>query len=129
MIKSDKYLIDSDILIDFLTNHHSRHHSYLVRLMQKGICFTTVLNAAELYFCSTTDDENVKLDHLFYAINVLGIHPRYSLLVPKVANYFKNYRDALFFIMAKQNKLIIVTKFPDKYSFGDCKVLHPSKLL
>ncbi len=97
--------------------------------MQKGICFTSVLNASELYFSVKTEDEKIKLDHLFYAINVLGIHPRYCLMISEVASNFKNFRDALFYILAKQNKLTIITQYPEKYFGLDCKVLHPSIVL
>ena len=43
----DKYLLDNDILVDYLTSTDYLD-SHLINLMQKGICYTTVLNAAEL---------------------------------------------------------------------------------
>ncbi len=128
-IKTNKFLIESDILIDFLTSKHSRHNSYLVRLMQTGICFTSVLNASELYFFARSKNDKNELDHLFYAINVLGIHSRYCLNVPDVSTHFNNYRDALCYILAKQNRLTIITQYPEKYSGLECKVMHPSQAL
>jgi hypothetical protein len=128
-IKTNKFLIETDILIDFLTGNHSRHNSYLVRLMQTGICFTSVLNASELYFYARTKNDKNKLDCLFHTINVLGIHSRYCLNVSDVSAHFNNYRDTLFYILANQNRLTIITQYPEKYSGLECKVMHPSHAL
>lgn len=124
-----KYLIETDILIEHLTKSKTNKNSFLIDIMQKGICFTSVLNASEMYFAVNSDFEKEKLDNLFYALNVLGIHSRYSLLVPKVSKHFKNIRDALFYILAEQNKLTIVTQFPDKYNDLSCETIHPSQIV
>lgn len=126
--KSNKYLIETDILIDFLMKKKDEKRSYLFDLMQKGICFTSVLNASEMYFATRSEFEKEKLNNLFYAINVLGIHSRYSLLVPKISKHFKNYRDALIYILAEQNKLTIVTQHPEKYLGLECKSVHPTEI-
>lgn len=97
--------------------------------MQTGICFTSVINASELYFFVRSPEEKRKLDDLFYAISVLGIHSRYSLMISEAAEKFSNYRDALIYILAKQNRLTIITQNPGKYSGLDCKVVHPSDIL
>ena len=124
-----KYLIETDILVEHLTKSKTKKNSFLIDIMQKGICFTSVLNASEMYFAANSDFEKEKLDNLFYALNVLGIHSRYSLLVPKVSEHFENIRDTLFYILAEQNKLTIVTQFPDKYSDLSCETTHPSLII
>lgn len=127
--KIKKFLIETDILVDFLTQQGTKHSSALVNIMQKGICFTSVINASEMYFIAKSDFEKEKLNNLFYAINVLGLHSRYSLLVPKVSANFKNYRDALFYILAEQNRLTIVTQNPEKYLGLKAESLHPSQIV
>ena len=124
-----KYLIETDILLEHLTREKANKNSFLIDLMQKGLCFTSVLNASEMYYVAKSEFEIEKLDHLFYAINVLGIHPRYCLNVSKISDHFRNFRDALFYILAERNKLIIVTQFPEKYSGLNCISLHPSEVI
>lgn len=124
-----KYFIETDILVDFLTKKIKKCNSTLVKLMQKGVCITSVINASEIYFAASSDTEIGQLNNLFYAINVLGIHSRYSLLINKLSNKFNNYRDALIYILAEQNNLIIVTKNTKKYMGLNCEVIHPSKII
>jgi len=128
-MKIKNYLIETDILIDFLSSKKKKDNTYLLNIMQKGVCFTSVLNASELYFAAKSDFEREKVNHLLYALKVLGIHSRYSLHVAPVAHHFNNYRDALFYILAQQNNLIIVTKLNKKYKGLDCNCIHPSEII
>jgi hypothetical protein len=120
-----KYLVETDILVDFLTSSNE-DMSYLLKLMQKGICFTSVLNASELLFHTRNDFEKAKVMDLLYSIKVLGLHSRYSLSVPQYSEKFGNIRDTLFFILAKLNKLIIVSLNPKKYEGLEVQSVHPA---
>ena len=62
---------------------------FLLNLMQKGICFTSVLNASELFMVGKDDFEKEKVRDLLNAINVLGLHARYSLAIPNCKDNFK----------------------------------------
>jgi predicted nucleic acid-binding protein len=83
-----KFLLDTDILIEYLTFNNSSREPFLLTLMQKGICFTSVLNASELFMLAKTDVEKEKVRDLLNAINVLGLHSRYSLAIPACINNF-----------------------------------------
>jgi hypothetical protein len=128
MIPIPKYLIETDILIQHLTTKNP-FDSYLVKLMQMGICFTSVLNASEILLHSNSDYEIKKIKELLFAIKVLGIPSRYSLLIPDHSNRFNNTRDALFYILAQMNKLTIITLKPKKYSSIKVSSIHPLDLL
>lgn len=128
MIPIPKYLIETDILIQHLTTKNPSD-SYLVNLMQKGICFTSVLNASEILLHSNSDYEIKKIKELLYAIKVLGIPSRYSLLIPDYSHKFNNIRDALFCILAQMNKLTIITLKPKKYSSIKVSSIHPLDFL
>lgn len=128
MIPIPKYLIETDILIQHLTTKNPSD-SYLVNLMQKGICFTSVLNASEILLHSNSDYEIKKIKELLYAIKVLGIPSRYSLLIPDYLHRFNNIRDALFCILAQMNKLTIITLKPKKYSSIKVSSIHPLDFL
>lgn len=123
-----KYLLETDILIEYLTFNNSDCEPSLLTLMQKGICFTSVLNASELFVFAKTDFEKEKVRDLLNAINVLGLHARYSLAVSDCKNNFKNIRDALFYVLAEQNRLTIVSLNPDKYSGLMVNSIHPETL-
>ena len=126
--KIPKYLLETDILIDYLTFNNIGNEPFLLNLMQKGICFTSVLNASELFMAAKTDFEKEKVRDLLNAINVLGLHARYSLAVSDCKNNFNNIRDVLFYVLAEQNKLTIVSLNPDKYSGLKVNSIHPKMI-
>ncbi len=117
------YLVDTDILYDHLTHNQKNKRSFLTTLMTKGECFTTVLNASELYFSAKSDEEKLAIKKLLYALKVLGLNSRYALEIPKYADKFKNYRECLFYIAAEKNNLVIATNSLSKYNFGKVKVI------
>ncbi len=104
------------MLIDYLTVKPSAKTASLIDLMQKGICFTSVLNASELFMLAKTDFQRQKVRDILNALKVLGLHSRYSLSISGLTNRFNNIRDALFYILAEQNRLTIVSLAPEKYS-------------
>ena len=126
--KIPKYLLETDILIDYLTFNNIGNEPFLLNLMQKGICFTSVLNASELFMAAKTDFEKEKVRDLLNAINVLGLHARYSLAVSDCKNNFNNISDVLFYVLAEQNKLTIVSLNPDKYSGLKVNSIHPKMI-
>ena len=128
MKKIPKYLLDTDVLLEYLVLYEFDKESYLIKLMQKGICFTSVLNASELFMFTNSDYEKKKVRDLLNALKVLGLHSRYSLSIPNCMNNFKNIRDALFYILAEQNRLSIVSLNPDKYSGLSVKSIHPDTI-
>lgn len=128
MKKIPKYLLETDVLLEYLVLYEFDKESYLIKLMQKGICFTSVLNASELFMFANSDYEKEKVRDLLNALKVLGLHSRYSLSIPNCMNNFKNIRDALFYILAEQNRLSIVSLNPEKYSGLSVKSVHPDSI-
>lgn len=122
-----KYLVETDILVNFLTSSN-KDESHLLKLMQKGICFASVLNASELLMNTRNDFEKARVMDVLYSIKVLGLHSRYSLSVPEYSEKFSNIRDTLFFILAKLNKLIIVSLNPEKYEGLKVQSVHPKMI-
>ena len=123
-----KYLIDTDVLADHLIMEQGTE-SYLIKLMRSGICFTSVLNASELYHLTDSQLELERVNDVLFSIKVLGIHARYSLSVPKYKNRFNSIRDLLFYTLAESNKLTIVTFNPEKFDNLAIKSYHPEYLV
>jgi predicted nucleic acid-binding protein len=121
----DKYLLDTDILIDYLT---ANDMNYLINLMQKGICFTTVLNAAELLAACKNDEEQSSVRSVLDAIKVLGLNSRYALSITEFSAKTGSIRDALFSVVASINKLPIVTFNKERYRKTNLKIIHPQEV-
>lgn len=121
------FLIDTDVLYDHLIHKDEKTISFLTSLMTKGECFTTVMNASELYFSAKTEEQKIAIKKLLYALKVLGLNSRYTLDIPQYSDKFSNYRECLFYIVAEKNNLIIATNSPAKYKVGKVKVISKSK--
>jgi len=107
-----KYLLETDVLVEYLT---SNQNNYLMNLMQKGICFTTVLNASELLSACNSEDEKYAVRSVLDSLKVLGLHSRYALSVPEFSGNTENVRDALFAVVSQINKLPVVTFNTERY--------------
>ncbi|MCX8057074.1 MAG: PIN domain-containing protein [Ignavibacteria bacterium] len=124
-------LIDTDILIDHLTT--SEKESILVKLMKKYDCFTTVINAIEVYEFAGIENK-IYADMMLYSFKVLGIHSRYAEKVADIINTNKsqkrnwNLRDAIIVMMAIQNKLVLATFNDEKYlNYNNVKLFKVNK--
>lgn len=122
-----KFLLETDILADHLVRGKNGS-SVLLNLMQKGICFTTVLNAAELLLAARTKEENKYVNNVLYSLKILGLNSRYALMAPKYSVKLNSLRDVMFSVVADINKLTIVTFDIKKYSSIKLKVIHPQKI-
>jgi predicted nucleic acid-binding protein len=120
-----KYLLETDVLVDYLT---SNKENYLLKLMQTGICFTTLLNAAEMLAVCENDFEKSAVRSLLDSLKVLGLHSRYSLSVPEFADKTGSVRDALFAVVSLINKLPIVTLNVNRYKKTNLKIIHPQEV-
>ena len=121
----DKYLLETDILADYLT---ANDMNYLINLMQKGICFTTVLNAAELLAACKNKEEQSAVRNVLDAIKVLGLNSRYALSITEFSEKTGSVRDALFSVVASINKLPIVTFNKERYKKTNLKIIHPQEV-
>lgn len=122
-----KYLLDTDILADYLT-FADKMHSHLIYLMQKGICFTTILNAAELLASCRDENEKKLIRNVLDSLKVLGLNSRYALSVPEFSDKTKTVRDALFSVVSSINKIPIVTFDKERYKKTNLKIIHPQEL-
>lgn len=120
-------MIESDILADYLTSSDNMD-SHLINLMQKGICFTTVLNAAELLASCKNENEKKLVRNVLDSLKVLGLNSRYALSVPEYSDKTKSVRDALFSVVASINKIPIVTFDRERYKKTNLKIIHPQEL-
>jgi len=120
-----KFLLETDVLVDYLTSEKT---NYLLNLMQKGICFTTVLNASEILAVCRNETEKSDVRSVLDSLKILGLHFRYALSVPEFSGKTKNNRDALFAVVSLINKLPIVTLDRNRYSKTNLQIIHPQEV-
>jgi len=123
-----EYLIDTDVIIEHLMHSDLQTKSVLEKLMTKGVCFTTVVNASELYFAASSVEEKRMIDSVLSALKVLGINSRYSLNISEFFNKVATTRDALICTTAKINKLPLVTNNIDRYKESGITIINPKEL-
>lgn len=70
-------LVETDILIDFLTTQ-GNEPSLLRLLLAEVPCYTTYIQAAELYASARNRDEEQCVEPALLGVRVLGAHARYA---------------------------------------------------
>lgn len=128
MAERREYFIETDVLVEHLTHTDKSTHSYLEKAMRKGDCFTSVVNASELYFSVNNPGEKEIIDKLLYAVKVLGLSSRYALQAGVWNGKLSSVRDAMIASLVKTNKLPIVTSDTDKYAKTDLEIISPLDL-
>jgi predicted nucleic acid-binding protein len=123
-----EFLIENDILIRHLTQKEFSIPSTLEIAMLQGICFTTVINASELFFKASTKIELENVNAMLYALKILGIHQRYSLNISKFFNKVATTRDAIICSVALNNKLPILTDEVGRYKKSGIKIITSNEL-
>lgn len=127
--KNKEFLVDTDVIEDYLITRSEGPDSYLEFLMKTGICFTTVLNASEiLHKAASIEEEKIIIDVLS-AFKVLGLHSRYSLRISKYSKIIMDLNRALFCVVADYNKLPIVTLEKSKFTGTGLQVYNVSEIM
>lgn len=123
-MKTEKhYLLETDFIISYLNYCGEKLKSDLIKFLTEGKCFTTVLNASELYFFAKDKQQLEAVNKFLYSISVLGIHSRYALRVNEFAKYFNNTRDCMFYLVALFNNLSIITSRKNIFPQGDVEII------
>lgn len=128
MKDKEHFLIETDILVEHLVFADNNGNSILETAMTKGICLTTVLNSAELYFAASDIYEKGEVDKLMRSLKVLGLNSRYSLNISDFFNKVATVRDALICTVAKNNDLSILTSKVEKYINSGLIIISPEQL-
>ena len=123
----EKVFLESDILADYLMDKNSGD-SILLKIMQNSICFTSVINASELFFAAKSEIEKDSVQKVLTGLKVLGMHSRYSLLINKYSSLVNTVRDALICVLADYNKLPIVTNNTGNFKKTKLKIIDPKQL-
>jgi predicted nucleic acid-binding protein len=121
-----QFLIETDVLRDFLRAKKGEE-TLLRKALRSGTCYTTMVNALELFRSARTKKESEAILQMLMAVRVLGFSARYAEGFAAEAHEIEQQtglhledREVMIVGMAKASKLIILTKdFFHRYqSFG-----------
>jgi len=122
----EKVFLETDIIVEYLTEK-GKEGSILPDLMQNSICFTSVINASELFYAAKNDLQKDSVRKVLTGLKVLGMHSRYSLLINNYSTLVNTVRDALICVLAEYNKLPIITYNVDKFVKTKLTLLDPKQ--
>ena len=123
----EKVFLETDILVQYLTDKEN-DRSILLKFMQNSICFTSVINASELFYAAKSEIEKDSVQKVLTGLKVLGMHSRYSLLINKYSSLVNTVRDALICVLADYNKLPLVTYNTEKFAKTNLILINPNHL-
>lgn len=110
-------LVETDILVDFLTTQGDAP-SLLRLLLSEVPCYTTYIQAAELYACAHNEEEIQDIEPALLGVRVLGASARYAATMgailrcamDKQPSHKPLWREIATSAVAIESRLPIVTK-------------------
>ena len=119
-----QFLIETDILNDYLTHRSSDGEPSLLRqALAQATCYTTMINAMELFASATDQKSRDATMNLLMVVRVLGFSARYAEPFAALGKQIEqekklvlSQRELMILAMAETSKLTIVTrKYFDRY--------------
>ena len=120
-------LIDTDVLLQHVTCDKDED-SDLEFLLSKFNCFTTAINASEIFYHCVSDNEKEIAQKLLNSMKVLGYNSRYSLKMFGKKEETSGIRDAMIAVVAEVSKLPFVSYRKQIYKNWKFGVFTPSEL-
>ncbi len=119
-----QFLIETDILNDYLIHRSSQgESSVLRRALAQATCYTTMINAMELFASASDQKSRDATMNLLMVVRVLGFSARYAepfatlgKEIEQEKKMILTQRELMILAMAKTSKLTVVTrKYFDRY--------------
>ncbi|MEI8134610.1 MAG: hypothetical protein WCH46_05960 [bacterium] len=110
-----QFLVETDVLCDCLCA--TEPGSLLRSALSRGVCYTTMLNALELFREAKTPNEKEAVTNLLMVVRVLGYSARYAETFASFASELEeklsdrlSEREVMIVGMARASKLILLTE-------------------
>lgn len=104
-------LVESDLIVEFLTAPAGTT-PLLRRLLETTTCYTTFLNAAEIYGSARGEEERRMVERALFGLKILGASSRYAKTIGEALSSdvtVVDHRTAIVAGMAIESGLPIVT--------------------
>ena len=112
-------LVETDLIVEFLTAGPGET-PLLRRLLEATRCYTTFIQAAEIYAAARGEEELRMVERTLFGLKILGGSSRYSKTIGEVLTSLGSMRDhrtAIVAAMALEARIPLVTGTNvDKYS-------------
>jgi predicted nucleic acid-binding protein len=126
-------LIETDVLCDYLV---SNKMSLLRTLLRTIPCYTTVINAAELFSVVHNENERLSVYNLLGGLRVMGLNARYAVTIANVAREARDNgskiseRDSIIAGTCVASRLPLITvQWKEKYqALKSVRVVSSSEL-
>lgn len=118
-------LVETDLIVEFL-NAPLGHVPLLRRVLTATTCYTTFIQAAEIYGTARTPEELRAVERAVFGLKVLGASGRYAATIGRLRSSNvdpRDYRTAIVAAMAIESRIPIVTgRYAEAYA--DIPGLH-----
>ncbi len=111
MKRGDGVLVETDLIASFLTAP-AGERPLLRRLLETTTCYTTFVQAAEIYAVATSDQERATVERALFGLKILGASARYAKTMASALTSLgtaPDLRTAIVAAMAVESGLPIVT--------------------
>lgn len=106
-MKTDyEVFLDTDVYLKHLRGDED---SVLLKCLSVFDCFTSVINASEVFAECETKEQEENAKQSFFGSGVLGVPYKYSHTIGKLLKEKINYRDALMLTIVIETKLPVVS--------------------
>ncbi len=116
-MKTKKLVIHSDIIAEHLLQPPAGP-SVLRRAMREFFCYTTVVNAMELFSCGTSARHQRAIEHALGAMKILGVNSRtaknFALLLRRYPD--RPLGDLLVAGICLESRLPLLTGLQERFS-------------
>ena len=125
--------MDTDIFLDHLTCKNKSDESLLIKCLKIFDCYTSVVNASEIFAGSNRKSQIEKAKHSFFGTGVLGIPYKYSYRIGEIIKKIESgklnnsYRDAVITAVCLETKLPLLTL--NEYKYSQLSALFKLKLI
>jgi len=125
-------LVETDLIVEFLTAPSGRE-SLLRRLMAAVSCFSTFVQASEIYSACDGESDRIIVDRALFGLKILGASSRYSKtigLLLSSSGSLRGHRSAIVAAMALESRLALVTDthFDEHSSVNGLRVISAAAL-
>jgi hypothetical protein len=118
-----QFLVETDVLTEYLVAP-AGEMTTLRKALAQGVCYTTMINALELFRAAATKEESDAVMRMLLIVRVLGFNSRYAETFAGMAQEIErkttlhlSEREILIMGMARVSKLsILTTVFFDRYT-------------
>ena len=106
-------LVETDVIVAYLVAG-AGDEPLLRRLLATTTCFSTFVQASEIYSACGSDEERAIVDRALFGLKILGASSRYSKTIGELLTSLgsmRGHRTAIVAAMALESRLPVVTDF------------------